>query len=250
VQETSTTLGVLTAVVMYGGWYLLWELARRYPANPSASLRSAGRGMQYAAGGTTAAMILALIRTHRDSCGKTSGWEATAALWLFVATVVFFMLGVVLATASTEWVAIAAVTVVDLSFVVLFSGQDTSYRPGLIVLFGVHGICTAVTAVWSRRVRGGTQAVRAKGGEAGRILASGWIAIALLAVASAGHPVSTMLPDSTFAGLFIVTSIGVVMGTGYTKYAEAKQSLLERDEPHPDLINALGAWHHRYSKWF
>lgn len=243
-------LAFAAAAVMYGGWYLLWEVARRYPINPSTYLRATGRNLQRAAGVTTVAMFLAGIRSHRDTCGKTAGWEASAALWLFVVTVVFFMLGVVLSTTATEWVAIAAISVVDFGLVVLMCGLDASSRPAILVILGVHGTCTALAAVWSRKVRGGTQAVRAKGGEAGRVLASAWIAVLLLVVASVGRPVSRMLPDSTFVGLFIVTSISLVMGTGYTKYAEAKQSLLERNQPPTDLIDALSAWHHRYSKWF
>lgn len=251
-QRIPAVLAFATAAVLYGGWYFLWEVARRYPTNPNSYLRATGAGLKRAAVGSAFALFLLFIwtRIHRDSCDNTVSWEANLGMWLFLGTVVLFMLGTAMATAATEWVAIAAITVADYGLMVLYSGLNNSHRPAILVLLGVHGTCTAVTAVWSRRVRGGAQAIRAKGSEAGRMLASGWIVIVLLAIASFGHPVSTMLPDSTFAGLFVVTSISLVMGTGYTKYAEAKQSLCERQGPPSDLISALGAWLHRYSEWF
>ena len=69
-----------------------------------------------------------------------------------------------------------------------------------------------------------------------------------------------MLPDSMLVGLFVVTSVGLTMGTGYTKYAEAKESLGDK-RPDPDFLNhvwhVLGvppqrllAWHRRYRAWF
>ena len=61
-------------------------------------------------------------------------------------------------------------------------------------------------------------------------------------------------------GLFVVTSVGLTMGTGYTKYVEAKESLGDK-RPVPDFLNhvwhVLGvppqrllAWHRRYRAWF
>jgi hypothetical protein len=195
-------------------------------------------------------MVLAWIGIDRDSCGRAVGWAASAAGWLFVSTVILFMLGVVMATAATEWVAIAAVAVADYGLMVLFLGLNGAHRATILVLLGVHGTCTAVTAGWSRRARGGTRAVRAKASEAGRILASGWIVVLLLYTASMGQRVSILLPDSTLVGLFIVTSISLVMGTGYTKYAEAMELPTAHQQPFSDLISELGSWHRRYSQWF
>jgi hypothetical protein len=179
---------------------------------------------------------------------------------VLLCTVVFFLLGVTMATA-TEWVAIAAVAVVDFDLLVVFAGvHPLPHRAEIYTLLSVHGVCTSVGSWWSRSVRNGKPAVRAKASEAGRVLAAGWIVIFMLRIAAAGEPsASATLPDSTLIGVFIVTAISVVMGAGYTKYAEAKEVLPGPPAPDP-LSHARRAagrpfrhllhWHTRYSDSF
>jgi hypothetical protein len=118
-----------------------------------------GRALQRIAIATAAAMMIMWLNLRHANCGRPVGWQADAAGYLFLLTVVLFMVGVVMATAAAQWAAIAAVAVADL---------------GLLFL---------VAAIWACRMCGGGQAIRAKASEAGRVLTSGWVIVIVLQVA-------------------------------------------------------------------
>ncbi len=114
---------------------------------------------------------------HTGTCGLTTGRAGEVEAWLFFTTIVLIVCGTVLATQNTMWVAIAAVAVADFGLVPSFLGQHQSHRPIILVVLMVHGACTAVAAGWSRRIRAGSPAARAKATEPGRILAGGWLVL-------------------------------------------------------------------------
>jgi hypothetical protein len=47
-----------------------------------------------------------------------------------------------------------------------------------------------------------------------------------------------LLPDSTLIGLFVATGVSLVLGSGYTRYAEARADP-NRRPPDPDLVTHL-----------
>ena len=69
-----------------------------------------------------------------------------------------------------------------------------------------------------------------------------------------------LLPDSTLIGLFVATGVSLVLGSGYTRFAEA-QADPGRRPPDPDLVTELAerlarggvrtaAWAARYHEDF
>jgi hypothetical protein len=254
-------LGTLTTAIFFLGWGGLVVIAAHYrPA--TGSRRRIGQLLQGASVGTAAGTLIARLSVHTDRCGRARGAAGDLEAWLFLVTVVLFMLGVVLAahgTQATEWVAIAAVAVADFGLVPIFLGNHQSHRGAIVVVLCVHGGCTAVAAWWARQVRAGMPPARAKAAETGRVLAGGWLVLLLLAIAAAGEPVGAILPDTTFIGLFVVAAISTVTGTGYTRYVEAKYTLTA--PPDPDTLDQMAAgltrvlvrllsWHRAYREWF
>lgn len=254
-------LGVLSGVILFGGWLALWAVIRQY-SPIFGPRRRIGQWLQGISALSYIGAAVAWLNLHTDSCGRAVGRAGTVAAWLFLVTVVLFMLGAVLAVGgeqASEWAAIAAVAVADLGLVPVYLGPHQAHRAAILVVLLVHGCCTAVAAWWARRVRSGTAQARSKAAEPGRVLAGGWLAFLLLVIATTGEPISTVLPDSAFVSLFVVTAISTVIGTGYTKYVEAKETITT--PPQPDALDALAArlrrsaaglrdWHDAYREWF
>ncbi|HEX8081237.1 MAG TPA: hypothetical protein VF557_13590 [Jatrophihabitans sp.] len=165
--------------------------------------------------------------TQRDQCGQLTGPGIDLAMWLLLASATLFTVGLTMTTAS-EWAAIYTVATLDLGLASLLAWAPISHRRLIITLLVVHGICTAVAGWWSWRSRLGTPLNRAKGSEPGRTLAAGWIILLALHIGLSNEVDSIRsAADTHFLALFIVAAIGIVMGTGYTKYSEARDSLTE-----------------------
>ncbi len=95
------------------------------------------------------------------------------------------------------------------------------HRVPLLVMLGTHGLCTSVASWWSYRTRSLDRLTKAKASEAGRVLAGGWLALVLLGIASTTEHDVSIAPGTTFVTVLVITAIGVVIGTGYTRYVEA-----------------------------
>lgn len=166
-----------------------------------------------------------LVSQHSNSCGHSSSpWVGASLVGLVVG-----LLGVLVRNAS-EWGAIACVACLDIGLAISLLGGVASGKRTLgtaVTILVVHGVCTCVAAWWSWRALFAPRGdIRAKASEAGRTLAAAWIVLAVLGVSASmfGHDVPALkMPDSTTVSVFVVAAISVVMGSGYTKYAEAMQ---------------------------
>ncbi len=231
-------LSLLSVAVFVVGWGALWRIAHHYP--PATGLRRwSGQAFQVVSAMTAAGTWVARQFGRTDGCGRVRGAAGGVEAWLFLVTVVLFMLGVIVAAHGTEWVATAAIAVADIGLVPVFLGRHQAYQAAILVVLLVHGGCSTVAAWWARRVRAGGPAARAKAAEPGRILAGGWLVLLLLGIAATGEPIGAVLPDSTLLGLFVVAAISTVTGAGYTKYVEAREDLTS--PPAPDALDRWAA---------
>lgn len=216
------------ALVVVGGPVLVAWLSGRKPSRVGKRLRQLGWTLLvlgFLAYGISYPAYLA--SRHPDACGHTSSpWVVAALVGLVVG-----MLGVLVRNGS-EWGAIACVACLDLGLAISLIGGVAAGKRTLgaaITILLVHGVCTFVATWWSWRARGADRSdIRARASEAGRTLAAAWIVLAVLGVSASmfGHDVPALaVPDSTAVGIFVVAAISVVMGSGYTKYAEAMQLL-------------------------
>lgn len=125
------------------------------------------------------------------------------------------------------------------------------------MLLLVHALCTAVASWWARQLRSCSAPLPAKAAEASRILSASWIIVLLLVIAGGG---GRLVPDSTLIGLFVATGVSLVLGSGYTRYAEARADPGRRP-PDPDRVSQLAerlgragvrtaAWAGRYQEDF
>ncbi len=240
---------------------LLWVIVLNTESAASNRARLLGRILVCCAALCFAAALVLHVNSRQPHCG---GGDATGAAQadLTVLAMALFMLGTACRTGS-EWIAMAATVVVDLSLVWLLLGLDVAHRGEFSDILAVHAVCTAVASYWSRAVRGAPRHLRAKASEAGRILAGGWIIIVAVGFAGLGehNGADTFLSDTMWIGLFIAGAIAAVLGTGYTKYVEVRCDTLTLDAAPADLLTHLGrgltrvgaslrAWHTAYRDCF
>jgi hypothetical protein len=257
--STSAGFSWATVLIVTTVGLVLWwitQRARMAPAHPNPVVRRIGGMLQRFAtlsliGG---AVSYAVGLTQRDRCGQLTGLGIDLSMWLLLASAVLLTFGLAMTTTS-EWAAILAVATLDLGLATLMAVvSPTSHRRQLITLLVVHGICTAVAGWWSWRVHRGTPLVRARGSEAGRTLAAGWIVVVVLAIGLSDEQASVRgSADTYFLALFVVTAISIVMGAGYTKYVEARESLAP--DEHSTFTRTwrqartFADWSTRYSEW-
>lgn len=237
--------------------------ARRAPARPDPIVKGIGKVLQHLATGSFIGSVgsYSYGYTHRDSCGQVTGLSSDLTLWLLLASATLFIVGLTMTTTS-EWAAILSLATVDLGLATVFAWVPIPHRRQLITLLMVHGICTAVAGWWSWRVHLGTPTARARGSEAGRTLVAGWIVLLTLQVGLSDELASARsAADTQFLALFIVTAISIVMGTGYTKYVEARDMLTADQQPSLSKTRRRGAavaewgssrreWSTRYREFF
>lgn len=256
-----TSPGPAAAWVLIGGLVVLAGIALKAPAAARPGARRGGLVLMIAAGLGYLA-VLALIPAAASSTCATAKSAGTAQTNLTVAVLVMFMVGTAWRT-GTEWIAIASTVVLDASLICLIPGLRLAHRGEYIDVLVVHGICTAVASGWSRALRGAAPAERAKASEAGRVLAGSWLVIIAIGFAGYGQHdgADTFLTDSTLIGLFIGGAIAAVLGSGYTKYAEARRDCSSPPAVAPDVFTyahrfavqrarRAAAWHSAYSPWF
>lgn len=172
-----------------------------------------------------------LFGVHHDRCGEANGSAVVAVEWLFFGGLAALLVASVVAKAAT-WAPAAMVALFDLTFLAVIGLDRVPDRGTVVVVFGTHGVCTGIAAWWSWRARGRRRDSRAKASEAARILTAGWAIAALLAVASAPTAEKPgLLSNSTLVSVFIITAISVVTGAGFTKYAEAMTTDLQKPLP-------------------
>jgi hypothetical protein len=181
--------------------------------------------------------VLALF-AGTDGCGHVSGTVGRLSAWFAFGGLPLIMLGSTIRT-STEWIAFGAIVVADFWLFLLLCIGSVYHRAALLVMLGTHGLCIGVASWWSRRTRGGDRTTKAKAAEAGRVLAGGWLALVLLGIASTTDHDASLTPDTTFVSVLVITAIGVVMGTGYTRYVEAVETPRCQQPPEPDGLARL-----------
>lgn len=251
-------LGIIAAAVLVLGWGALYGVAAGYPLNPIPVLRRAGAVLEWLAILCAAGAFIAWLQVRTDQCGHVVGTAASWEGWLFLAAVVSIVTSVLTRRAGAGWIAAAAIVIADLTFLVALLGlRPAAYRQEAVVLQVVHGICTAVATWWARQLHSSPPPLPAKAAEASRILSASWIIVLLLLIAGGS---GRLLPDNTLIGLFVATGISLVLGSGYTRYAEAcadpKARPPDRDAI-TDLVNQLKlasdravAWAVRYHEHF
>jgi hypothetical protein len=182
--------------------------------------------------------VLNLLNLTRDRCGHVvSSGAATAASWLLVAGLAAIMAGSFI-KAGAEWLAFAAVGLMDLWLLAVLAPIPMPHRPTVIVILATHGAATWLATWWSRQVRGARRATRAKVSEAGWLLTAGWLIIALLGIASIGQRAGVLLPDSTVIQVLVVAAVLLALGPGRTKYIEAVEEI-GNARPLPDRLSWL-----------
>ncbi len=120
--------------------------------------------------------------------------------------------------------------------VMLEAARHQQNRFAIAVLFSVHAVSSFIAAYWAWCLVTASDARYAKATEAGRLLAGGWLAVALLGLSSLHSRDLHLVPDSALFGLIAVAAATSILGTGYTKYVEARNT---RDEPNAAEVSAL-----------
>lgn len=187
----------------------------------------------------TGSVLAFFART--DGCGHVDGTVGALSGWFAFGGLPLIMPGSTI-RASTEWIAFSAITVADSWLFLLLCMGSVYHRAALLVMLGTHGLCTGVASWWSRRTRSGERTTKAKASEAGRVLAGGWLALVLLGIASTTDHDPGLTPDTTFVTVLVITAIGVVMGTGYTRYVEAVETPQCQQPPGPDGLARFCRW--------
>lgn len=250
-----------SAVLLVGGLMMLWVIVLKTESTAGDRARRFGRILIGGAGLCfTAALVLYVISKY-PRCGSHDAAGAMQAD-LTVLSMALFMLGTAWRTGS-EWIAIAATVVVDVSLMWFLLGLAVAHRGEYLDILTVHAVCTAIASYWSRAVRSAPRNLRAKASEAGRILAGGWLIIVAVGFAGLGEHggADTFLTDTMWIGLFIGGAIAAVLGTGYTKYVEVRCDTVKLAAPPADLLTHLGrgltrvgvslrSWHTAYRDCF
>lgn len=242
---------LLLLILLLGGscWGWLYLVTREYPLIDKGAQRTVGRGLQtVAALCLTAFVPLALIAGNRK-CGTDVGPAATAAGWLTLIAVASFMFSALMLRPRAGWMAGATVIIADL-VLALFAVVVTPVSGLAAMLFFVHAGCTAVATWWARQLRDSPDPLPAKAAEASRTLCASWIVVGLLLIADSHD--AQLLPDSTLVGLFVATAVSLILGSGYTRYAEARADT-RACTPKPDgvteLAGRLGRRLERCRRW-
>jgi len=226
-----------TSVLILGGWGLYW-VAAGYPRHMSPAARRLGGLLQAFGLLFSVCTMICWLSLRTDGCGHVVGsagaWEAR----FFLATVVTAGSGTLLARTNAGWIATATVVVADAALaLLLWPAHPHAIRNEVVGMLLAHCACTAVATWWSRQLRSSSRPLRAKAAEASRVLASAWVVIVFLLLVAGGR-IDRELSESGLVGLFVVTAIGLVLGPGYTHYAEASGHP-DRCQPEPDRITDL-----------
>jgi hypothetical protein len=232
-------LGVLVAAGVVGGWQWLYGVCAGYDQAPGRRRRILAHVFQFAAVGCAAGSTISWFRLRAEGCGRAADSAGTWEIWLFVAAVLFMMASVMVRRPGTSWLSAACVVIADLAVALQVLGSPAPSNVAVVLLL-VHAACTAIATWWARQTRSCPPALAGKAGEASRVLAAAWVTLLIL-FAAAGHQIGKVLPDSAFAGLFVVTAVGLVFGPGYTRYLEVVHDP-EWVAPEPDR-NTLLAQH-------
>jgi hypothetical protein len=251
-------LGVTAGGVLALGWLGLYAVAAGYPVNRNPVLRRTGAMLEGVAFLCGIGTVVAWSQLRTDQCGRIVGTAAIWEGWLFLAAVMAIVTSVLIRRPGAGWIAAAAVINADLAFLVALLGlRPAAYRQEAVVLLLVHAICTGVATCWARQLRSSPDPLPAKAAEASRILSASWIIVILLLIAGGN---GRLLPDNTLIGLFVATGVSLVLGSGYTRYAEARADRRARP-PEPDRVTHLvdqlklvgdraAAWAVRYNEHF
>jgi hypothetical protein len=236
-------------IVVGGPWTIAW-LTGRGSMRASTGRRRLGKLLQFIGfGGFAASYFVALLLRKHDSCGHwNSPWIAVSFGGLVVG-----MLGILIRN-SSEWGAIASIASLDIGLAISLTGGFASGQRAVGVTFTlltVHGVCAGVAAWWSWRARSAVRGdIRARASEAGRTLAAAWLVFAVLGVSGSlfgSDAAELKMQDSVAVKIFVVGAIALVMGSGYTKYAEAMQALasVRADHAEPDQMIGPANGSHR-----
>jgi hypothetical protein len=232
----------VVVVVLTTGCCLGWLLAvaTGYPRVDKGVRWTIGQMLQWTAilcGVSAGAIVLVELHTR---CGTELGPAASAAKWLLLIGVATFTAGLLTLRPRAGWVAGAAVVVVDLALAMLnLAAPLSAARTAAVMVFLVHAGCTAVATWWARQLRSSPPPLPAKAAEASRILCASWIIAGLLLIAD--NPGEHLLSDNTLVTLFIATGVSLVLGSGYTRYAEARADPAACSAE-PDAVTELVSW--------
>ncbi len=127
------------------------------------------------------------------------------------------------------WVVLATIAALDVlifALTVLISLIDNVSGLSLLA-FPIHAVCVGIAARWSYNARGLGPIEQAKAGEAGRAMTAVWVfltAYTSLALFRDQAGLFDSSAGSAVLGALTLGSLAVMMGSGYTKYAEAIHS--------------------------
>jgi hypothetical protein len=214
------------------GW--LFRVALDYPGVDTSTRRTAGATLIVIAFLSALGMVVvAFVGALISSCGRPPDAVGTATGCFLLAAVSSFMAGVLLLRPRAGWIAGASVIVVDVTLALL-AFLIPPVQAGVVMLFLVHAGCTTVATWWARQLRASPDPLPAKAAEASRSLCASWIIVGLLLIVD---PHDANL-NNTLVSLFVAAAISLILGSGYTRYAEARSDA-RAQPPGPDGLTAL-----------
>jgi len=213
--------------VLFLGIITVLLLARKYRKEPGKRLGFFGRLLAWSGVVVLeSSWVYLLVSGRKDDCGQYD----SALVWVGFAGMLAALFGLLLTMRAT-WGAIAFIAFLDFGLAISLVGGLVAGNRGLgasIVILLVHGVCTSVATYWSWQLLNCDNAMaRARASEAGRTLAAAWVVLVVFGVSAwafgRDNP-SLTLQDNVALSVFVVAAIGLIMGTGYTKYVEASTS--------------------------
>jgi len=161
----------------------------------------------------------------RDGCGSRTGWQSDLSVALMLAFIVLGVLGFICIYERTGWLLLVLLGCGDVGVMVMLEADRQQHdRMAIIVLFLVHAASSFIAADWARRLRAASDVRYVKATEPGRFLGGGWLAVALLGLASLHSQDLHLIPDTSLFGLIVVGAATGILGSGYTKYVEARDA--------------------------
>lgn len=225
-------LAVVIVLIAFASGGFLGMLAAAYePVGPRAR-RQAGLALTVVGHGLVVASLLThLWGVHTDHCGQAVGVGATWMEFFFWGGLLCLLLSSVAAKAAT-WLPAAITAILDASFVGVFLVEPITHRSASIAILSTHSACSAIAAWYSWRARGLPRIHRAKASEAARLMAASWLVVLVLSVGSSGETGNgRLLTNGSLSSIFVVSAAVLVIGTGYTKYAEAMEARFDWPAP-------------------
>lgn len=165
---------------------------------------------------------------HGGATGWIERWAASNTVISAVGAVgllaLFALVVGVAAGTAAEWLMIGYLAVLDVGVAATSLEAGGPHAVTVAILFGLHATYTGVGAWWSWRLRGAPPQHRAGASEAGRVLASGWLVMAVLFLAAAHDSAAakSLFSDTQLVSILVITATSIAVGSGYTKYAQAR----------------------------